>query len=488
MRLGLLLADSDVKVTRDLADLDIENATLDSRKCRANTLFIAAKGASADSRDGEAFVDDAIAHGACAIVSERQLRTHVPVLISKNARAVAAACAEALAGHPSRKLKVFGVTGTNGKTSVTFFLASILKSAGFKSSVVGTLGIGDINNLQYTGFTTPEAEALSQALADLRNQGVSHVAMEVSSHALALSRCDAIAFSAAAFLNLSEDHLDFHESMDSYRKAKERLFLELLPADAPCIVPEGDPLETKLRELGRKVFSFGTTASSDLGIEEAHTTQTGTQVRLRLCGQIGIINIPVFGAFNLDNVMVAAGLAFAGGVSTQAIFAALSRIQPPPGRLEPLAVQKKPLVFIDFAHTPDALQKALGTIRTFTKGSLKLVFGCGGDRDRQKRPLMGAIAATTADEIWMTNDNPRHESPKQIFDDISAGIEPFMRGKFKIIPDRAKAISEAIDSAQLEDIVLIAGKGHETTLQIGNTFLPFSDKSVAKEALEKWQK
>jgi UDP-N-acetylmuramoyl-L-alanyl-D-glutamate--2,6-diaminopimelate ligase len=209
---------------------------------------------------------------------------------------------------------------------------------------------------------------------------------------------------------------------------------------------------------------------------------------MHICGQMGEVELPVFGDFNLENVMCAAGLAASKGLAAHAIFAALANISRPPARLELIESNAHaPMVFIDFAHTPDALQKVLETIRTFSKGSLRVVFGCGGDRDKQKRPLMGAIAASIADDVWITSDNPRHEDPGQILEDIRAGIEPFLISKCKIIPDRAKAIHEAIKSAHSDDIVLIAGKGHETTQQIGDVYLPFSDRSVAIKALEVWQ-
>jgi UDP-N-acetylmuramoyl-L-alanyl-D-glutamate--2,6-diaminopimelate ligase len=495
MRLEQLLSNSDVKVwqhpasSRDLMSLDIDNVTLDSRKCKAKTLFVAAKGATSSSKDGNAFIDEALKRRASAVITDTPVESKAPILICDNARRLVAQCAEALAGFPSHKLQIFGVTGTNGKTSVTFFLASILKSAGFKSAVVGTLGIGDIDALNYTGFTTPEAETISSALLDLQKQRISHVAMEVSSHALALHRCDGILFAAAAFTNLSEDHLDFHVDMASYRKAKERLFFELLAPSAPCVIPLGDPLAEQLYARGRTVLTFGRSLQADIAIEGVQTSRGGTQVSLRLRDQVRTIDLPVFGDFNLDNVMAAAGLALAKGVSSDAIFRALHSIRLPPGRLEPIYAQErgdKPLVFVDFAHTPDALEKVLVTTRAFTKGKLRLVFGCGGDRDRLKRPMMGNAAARLADEVWVTNDNPRHEDERQIFDDILSGVEPFMHEKFKIIPDRVKAITEAIGYAQLDDTILIAGKGHETTQQIGDEYIPFSDESIAKLALEVW--
>lgn len=487
MKLEQLLCSSDVNLAQAIPDLDIEHVTLDSRKCRAKTLFVAAPGATPGSRHGAFFIEDAIGRGASAIISEQPLPQDIAQIIVKDARKVAAQCAETLAGHPSRSLSLFGVTGTNGKTSVTFFLASLLKALGHKSAVVGTIGIGDIDELHTSGFTTPEAEVLSPELAKLVRLGYSHVAMEVSSHALALSRCDGLTFSAAAFLNLSEDHLDFHHDMASYRAAKERLFLELLPQGAPCVLPLGNRLVEKMRAQGHPVLTFGTQVGADIAVLSAETLASGTRVSLLLSGMRSELTLPVFGAFNLDNVMCAAGLALAQGMPVDAIIQKLPLIRRPPARLDLVeAPQGGPLVFVDFAHTPDALQKVIETVRAFSKGALHVVFGCGGDRDRQKRPLMGAIVTSLADEAFITNDNPRHEDPEQIFRDICSGLN--VNRKFKIIPDRAKAIHEAILTARTGDVVLIAGKGHETTQQIGDVYTPFSDSSVAKKALEVWQK
>jgi UDP-N-acetylmuramoyl-L-alanyl-D-glutamate--2,6-diaminopimelate ligase len=450
------------------ANPEINAVTLDSRKCNKNTLFITAK--------DNPFIDDARVRGANIFVCE-------------NPRALVAQIAEELAGSPSQDIRIFGVTGTNGKTSTSFFLASMLKAAGMRPAVVGTLGIGDIDHLNYNGFTTPEAEILSPALSQLRKDGFTDVAMEVSSHALALARCDGIRFRGAGFLNLSEDHLDFHGDMESYRKAKERFFFELLPEDGTSVVPHSDPLAQKLRTASKKFLTFGRTPDCDIAVVAKETSRAGTHAHVRIFEKSADLTLPVFGDFNLDNIMCAIGLAAIQGLKDDSIINALGSIRLPPGRLEPIRVRHDaPLAFVDFAHTPDALQKLLQTIRPFARRSVRLVFGCGGDRDRLKRPIMGRIAAQLVDEIWITNDNPRHEDPNQIFDDIFKEIDTSMRSKFKIIPDRVKAISEAIAGAHLDDIVLIAGKGHETTQQIGDSFFPFSDKSVVTEALEDWHK
>lgn len=500
MKLAQLVQRSDVKVwpntkgNAGLSDIEINRVTLDSRSCGPGTLFVAARGATLESRDGHAFIAQAIASGANAIAVEsvdglaHDIR--IPVLVSGDCRKQAALWSEQLHDFPSRHLGVAGVTGTNGKTTTTFFLASILKHAGYKASVLGTLGIGDVDSLQCTGFTTPEAEVLSASLEQLRAESFSHVAMEVSSHALSLFRCDGIHFSAAAFLNLSEDHLDFHKDMASYRSAKERLLLELLPAASAAIVPMFNPLVEKLQGLGRKVMTFGRVQGADIYVSDVNFEKNGMRVRLHLLTQSEQVTLPVFGDYNLENVMCAAGLALAQGVPSKEIFRALANIKSPPGRLERIVspcAEPRPLVFVDFAHTPDALQKVLEVTRAFTKRSLRLVFGCGGNRDRLKRPMMGNIASQSADEIWITNDNPRHEDPNQIVSDICSGIDPSLRDKMKVVSDRQLAISEAIAGAHVDDVVIVAGKGHETTQQIGDDCLPFSDKIIAQVALEGWR-
>lgn len=475
-------------------DIEVNNVTLDSRKVERGTLFVAARGATSDSKQGDAYIAQAIERGACGIVVESLQQApksqNIPIFICENGRQFIAVAAEMLHGSPSQEISVCGITGTNGKTTSSYFLASLLQASQKKAAIFGTLGVGSLDAPKSTGFTTPEAEVISASLGELRDEGYSHVAMEVSSHALELFRCDGIYFSCAAFLNLTAEHLDFHPNMEAYRAAKERLFLDLLPKSSLAVVPKDDALEAKVRERGNPVLTFGASEKADIQVMEPIFSPEGICVRLRLGSDIRMVNIPVFGEHNLQNVMVAAGLAMAQNVSTDVIFEAVSNLQAPPGRFEKVSLGQEaaPAVFIDFAHTPDALTNALATGRTFVKRSLKLVFGCGGQRDKQKRPVMGKIASELADEVWISNDNPRNEDENLIAQDIYQGIEESERHKTRIVLDRKQAINEAISLAKEGDVIIIAGKGHETTQQVGSEILPFSDRLVAMAALGDWKK
>ncbi len=468
-----------LKPLNTLAHKDPEGPiTLDSRKAGPGVIFVASKGATPGSKDGHDFVTQAISNGCTGLILERtdlDIPTHIPVWLAKNSRIAAAILAEKAAGYPSKKLNLCGVTGTNGKTTVTFLLASIVSAYGRKAGVLGTLGAGPLDNLQYFGFTTPEAENLSAYLADMHAQGFEQVAIEVSSHALATHRVDGLVFKAAAFTNLSQDHLDFHGDLESYLKAKTRLFTELLPKDGVAILPETRLACHSLGE-GRPLLTWGYTPKADIEASEIQPNDQGINFKLRIKNQTADIKSPLFGRFNIDNMLCAAGLAYATGIPIKAIAAGLTHAVIPKGRLERISFQK-PAVFVDFAHTPDALKQTLQTLREICEGRLILVFGCGGDRDRSKRPQMTQIAANHADLVYITLDNPRHEDPQQIIADMAP--LPDMR----VILDRKQAIEEAILKANPSDIILIAGKGHETTQQIGDVYRPFDDAQIAHEIL-----
>jgi UDP-N-acetylmuramoyl-L-alanyl-D-glutamate--2,6-diaminopimelate ligase len=452
--------------------------TLDSRKAGPGIIFVASKGATPDSKDGHDFIPQALTNGCTGLIIERQdiqIPTQIPVWLTNNSRMAAARLAEQAAGCPSKNLNLCGVTGTNGKTTVTFLLASIAAVHGRKAGVLGTLGCGPLDNLQYFGYTTPEAENLSAYLADLKTQGFEQVAMEVSSHALATHRVDGLTFKAAAFTNLSQDHLDFHGDLESYLKAKERLFTELLPKDGVAILPEISPL-TPLPPKKREVMRWGYTPNTDIQASDIKFSDHGIEFKLRIKNHTADVKSPLFGRFNIDNMLCAAGLAYATGIPIDAIAKGLENAVTPKGRLERV-FPSQPAVFIDFAHTPDALSKTLQTLREICTGNLICVFGCGGERDRGKRPKMTQIADQYADLVYVTLDNPRHEDPQQIIDDMAPS--PNMQ----IILDREQAIKTAILSAHVNDMILIAGKGHETTQQIGDEYRPFDDAKIAHEIL-----
>ncbi|MEI6789600.1 MAG: UDP-N-acetylmuramoyl-L-alanyl-D-glutamate--2,6-diaminopimelate ligase [Myxococcaceae bacterium] len=452
--------------------------TLDSRKAGPGIIFIASKGATPGSKDGHDFISQAILNKCAGLIIERpdiQIPEQIPVWLTQNSRVTAALLAEQAAGYPSKSLNLCAVTGTNGKTTVTFLLASIARAFGRKAGVLGTLGSGSVDNLNYFGFTTPEAENISALLADFKDQDYTQIAMEASSHALATHRVDGLVFKAAAFTNLSQDHLDFHGDLESYLAAKTRLFTELLPKDGVAVIPETSPL-APLQNLERGIIHWGYTHEADIQASEIKLSDHGTEFKLRIKNQSIQIQSPLFGRFNIDNMLCAAGLAYTTGISLEAIALGLKQAIIPKGRLERVS-PITPAVFVDFAHTPDALEKTLQTLREICQGKLILVFGCGGDRDRTKRPQMTQIAGQYADLVFVTLDNPRHEDPKQIIADMAPSAN------MQVILDRQEAIHAAILTAKPEDILLIAGKGHETTQQIGDEYRPFDDAKIAYEYL-----
>ncbi|MBH1989082.1 MAG: UDP-N-acetylmuramoyl-L-alanyl-D-glutamate--2,6-diaminopimelate ligase [Myxococcaceae bacterium] len=453
--------------------------TLDSRKASPGVIFVAAKGASLSSLDGHSFILQALQNGCSGLIVERvdfEIPFHIPVWRTNHARIAAAILSEEAFLCPSRQLDLCGVTGTNGKTSVTFLLAAMAEAFGKKSGVLGTLGAGSTRNLTYFGLTTPEAENLSAYLGQFRNQGFDQIAMEVSSHALATHRVDGLSFKAAAFTNLSQDHLDFHQTFDHYLTAKARLFHELLPNNAYAILPSTDPNLNQLKPRNARTLLWGTDSKADIAASQIRFTPQGLSFTLRVLSESIEVQAPLFGRFNLENILCAAGLAYASGISLEATAQGLQNPILPKGRLERVS-PSLPAVFVDFAHSPDALEKALQTLREISQGRIKLVFGCGGDRDRIKRPLMTQVAHQNADDVFITLDNPRHEAPNQII----ADMQPL--STMTVLLNRQEAIRAAIQSCAQEDMVLIAGKGHETTQQIGDEFRPFDDARIAREIL-----
>jgi len=472
----------------------VTSITLDSRRVHQHSVFVASKGATSSSRDGHAFIKQAQERNAlCILVEDKDkipFSPLVPFILVKNARAQAAKLIEELNGNPSRHLDICAITGTNGKTTVSFLTAHIMKSMGKKSAVIGTLGFGEIERLKYFGMTTPEAEDLSSCLKDFMQEKYQHVTMEVSSHALALHRVDGILFKAAAFTNLSVDHLDFHGDLKQYKEAKNRLFKTLLPSTSPAILPENHELVDFLKNKNHLVITWGYFPTADIYASQIKETKNGIRFCLNLQGQQKIIQSNLFGAYNIDNMLCAAGLSFVSGADIQSIANGLSNAHAPPGRMQRVTLNKEtalPLVFIDFAHTPDALKKVLNTLKAITHGKLIVVFGCGGNRDKSKRPEMGLIASKIADVVYITSDNPRHEEPLAIMNEILKGVYSTHQRKCHLIENRKEAIYQAIQSAHPHDVILIAGKGHESTQQIGDHYFPFQDNSIAESALENFK-
>jgi UDP-N-acetylmuramoyl-L-alanyl-D-glutamate--2,6-diaminopimelate ligase len=467
-------------------DPEIVGITADSRQVKPGFLFAALRGTQ---HDGRAFAAEAAAKGAAAILTDDAdalpldpaMRRRIAVIADPNPqRRLALLAARFFARQPRT---IAAVTGTNGKTSVAHFTREIWTSLGHPAASLGTLGLVSPAGRRAGALTTPDPVALHRDLAELAAQGIEHAAIEASSHGLAQFRLDGVAVAAAAFTNLTRDHLDYHGDMDAYRAAKQRLFSKLLQPGGTAILNADSPEFTGLAALcharGCPVIGYGSAASAELRLVERVPHRNGQRLRLELCGKRHEIELPLVGAFQAMNVLAALGLVIATGTPPDAALASLPRLTGVPGRMQRVGetVTGAP-VFVDYAHTPDALATVLSALRPHAEGRLAIVFGAGGDRDRGKRPLMGQVAAELADLVYVTDDNPRSEPPAAIRRAIVAAAPHAVE-----IGDRRDAIAAAIAGLRGGDILVIAGKGHETGQIIGNTTLPFDDALVAREAV-----
>ncbi len=446
----------------------VEGLTYDSRRVAPGTLYCCLRGASTD---GHHFATEAVSAGAVALLVDHPVGSAagagepgVPQLVVADTRAAMGQLADAFHGHPSQSLVVAGITGTNGKTTTTNLLAAILDVAGMPCGVIGTL----------TGrHTTPEAPELQGLLAGFRDAGQAAVAMEVSSHALALHRVDGCKFAVAVFTNLGRDHLDLHRTIDEYYAAKAELFTPRLSARG--VVNIDDPYGQQLAASAQ--IPIDTFSSADA--QRVRVSARSHEYLWR--GEH--ITVGIGGEFNVMNSLAAAGAAAALGVEPASIARGLATAPPVPGRFEAIDAGQPFDVIVDFAHTPDGLAAVLRAARRVTRGRLVVVFGCGGDRDREKRPQMGAVSATHADKVVITSDNPRSERPLDIIDAVFAGVPDDYRARVVIEPDRRAAIDVALSMAADGDVVVVAGKGHETSQTIGTEMRPFDDRDVVRRLL-----
>lgn len=455
----------------------------DSRRIEPGDLFIAYPG---ENTDGRKHIGQAIELGASAVLWERagcqwQDAWPVPNLAVTGLREQVSAIAGEFYGNPSHDLWMIGVTGTNGKTSCSHWLAQCMNALGYKAGIIGTLGNGFPNALSEAVNTTPDPIVIQQTLADLVAKNADAVAMEVSSHGLAQGRVNGLKFDVAMFTNLSRDHLDYHGDMTAYADAKTQLF------DWPnlkCAVLNaedtfGARLAVRLHSQGKRVLTYGLQGGA-VSCTALRFIEGGIAMEIMTPWGRAETSAKVIGRFNAANVLAVLATLLASDMPLDKALNALQQIQPVPGRMQQLGGGSQPLVVVDYAHTPDALAKALATLREQAAGRLVCVFGCGGNRDKGKRPLMGQVAAEMADLAVVTSDNPRHEDARSIIDEIVAG----MGGNYRIEEDRAAAIDDAIRTAEAGDVVLIAGKGHESYQQIGDDRMPFSDIEVARRVLE----
>lgn len=442
--------------SNDIQNCELTDIQIDSRKIKTGDLFVAVPGSQTDGRD---YITQAKANGAAAILDDPEIKNQLPEL------------AAFFYNYPARDLKIIGITGTNGKTSCSHYIAQILSAAGLECGIMGTLGNGLINNLHATSLTTSDSCTIQQQFAEFREQQVEYVAMEVSSHALVQQRLRGVNIDTAVFTNLSQDHLDYHTNMTEYFAAKSLLFTDYNIKHS--VLNVDDPYSQDLIKIinnKSKVYTYSINNKADVYLLDNIVYTPWGQGRL---------DSPLIGKFNLSNILACITCCILQGVSLENILAIVKKIQPVPGRMQTVRRPELPLVIIDYAHTPDALVKALQAAREQPHAKLYCIFGCGGDRDRTKRPLMLQAALTNSDYVVITQDNPRTEDPKQIINDILSDINK--TDNITIELDRAMAIRQTILKAQPQDIVLIAGKGHENYQIIGMQKIPFSDLTVSLE-------
>lgn len=469
-----------------LKGMQIDSIEMDSRVDSPNSLFVCISGYTQDGHD---FVDQAISNGAIAIIAEKPVKTNVPVIMVRDTARVLSMLAVRFYHNPTSKLPLIGVTGTNGKTTVTYLLETIFNKNKKKTGVIGTIQmkIGDetfpVNN------TTPDSLSLQRFFSNMLHKEVDQAIMEVSSHALDMGRVHGCEFDVAIFTNLSQDHLDYHKNIDDYLRAKSLLFAQLGNTYAKqqpkfAVLNEDDPASSVLkRSTAQNVLTYSCEKEADVTADDIRLDAGGTSFTLRTpVGDIEI-NSKLIGMFNVYNMLAASTAAIAKNIPLPVIKDALESITGVNGRFEPVDEKQNYAVIVDYAHTPDSLENVMQTIKEFAEGKVYVVVGCGGDRDRTKRPLMAGIALHYADRAIFTSDNPRTEDPAQILKDMTANLS---RNKedYDVISDRKEAIEHAIKIAQKDDIILIAGKGHETYQQIGLVKYDFDDREVARHAIK----
>ena len=460
----------------------------DSRRVAPNQVFVALRGQHAD---GAAFITQALERGASAIVSQEPAPqgTSVPWAHVTDARLALAYIAAAFYGDPSSRMRVVGITGTNGKTTTAYLLSSIFEAAGITCGVLGTVAYRIGTEVREATRTTPEAPDVQALLAEMVERGCGACVMEVSSHALALRRVDGMHFAAAAFSNLTRDHLDFHADMEDYFQAKRRLF-ELLPRESPAVINADDPRASQLVETAGRSITYGINRPADVTPSPLSFTLQGLQFTVRTPRGSVDIHSSLVGRPNVYNILAAVATAVALDVPLDIIAKGIAALERVPGRFQVVSTPADDItVVVDYAHTDDALRNLLETARPLAKGRLVTVFGCGGDRDRTKRPLMGVVAGRLSDVIVITSDNPRSEDPARIIEEIQRGITADTRRganqQIRTVVDRHQAIDETVTSAVAGDLVLVAGKGHEKYQTIGSQTLPFDDVAVAVDALSR---
>ncbi|HMA77176.1 MAG TPA: UDP-N-acetylmuramoyl-L-alanyl-D-glutamate--2,6-diaminopimelate ligase [Candidatus Krumholzibacteriaceae bacterium] len=486
MLLSELIEAVNILEDRGFTDVSISGISTDSRTVKKGDLFIAVKG---ERYDGHDFVDDAVKSGAAAVVTQKIVKSEVPLIVVRHTLLAEGLLAARYYGNPARDMLMIGITGTNGKTSTAFLLKSILEESFGIVGIIGTVGYGSGKNMFSSQRTTPGASDLNRKLAAFRDEGCRAVVMEVSSHGVVQGRITGVEFDVGIFTNISRDHLDYHKTFKSYLDAKKKFVLSL--AERERVKEEGkfvynadDPVVREIGEefYGRKV-SFGVEDDADIKAVNVKTNLKSTSFDLEAEDETVSIGLNLLGEFSVYNALSAAAASYALDISSDDIRSGLRRVESIPGRFQVVPSRKGPTVVVDYAHTPDALENVLKFCVNLDSERLITVFGCGGDRDRGKRPIMGAIAVRFSDSVYVTTDNPRTEDPHRIIDEILEGIEKD-RSEVEVVVDRRDAIRKAVLEAGDNDLVLIAGKGHEEIQIVGRKRFKFSDVSEAQRAIK----
>lgn len=466
-------------------DVNVRGVTHSSKKVRKGSLFVALAGAHVD---GKKYIPEAVSKGAAVVVSDEQYeaRNVTSIVVSDPLRSLAGISAN-FYRHPDKRLFMVGVTGTNGKTTITYFLESVFMKLGYRPGVIGTVNYRFAGKVLPSSNTTPLSSELNGILSDMLRNKVDTAVLEVSSHALALGRVEGMEFDMAIFTNLTRDHLDFHKTMDEYFHEKSKLFLQNLVRQGKktpkyAIINIDDPWGKKLIEMipgGITTVSYGLSRNAAVRAENMRLGHHGNEFILATPAGKKKISLPYIGRHNVYNALACSAAGLCAGASLDAVVYGIETAQQVPGRLEKVDAGQPFLVVVDYAHTDDALQNVLTSLKQLNPARLITVFGCGGDRDRSKRPVMGEIATDMSDFVFITSDNPRSEDPQRIALDIEVGIRRQNRSNYQVILGREQAISAAINMAQKGDIILLAGKGHETYQILGDKVIHFNDAEVA---------
>jgi UDP-N-acetylmuramoyl-L-alanyl-D-glutamate--2,6-diaminopimelate ligase len=462
----------------------ISSVEMDSREVKPGSLFICIKGYTVDGHD---YVQQAIEKGAVAIIAEKPLQASVPVVLVSDTKRTMAVLADFFYQHPTQKLQLIGVTGTNGKTSTTHMIEKIIQAADKKTGLIGTIHTKIGDQIFEAKNTTPESLTLQKTFSQMNQANVDTAIMEVSSHALDLGRVHGCDFDIAVFTNLTQDHLDYHETMTEYRRVKGLLFAQLgntFHSDKRkyAILNSDDKASNEYkRSTAAHVITYGIREHSNMMAKEIKMSNSGTHFTLLLGNETYPVHVKLVGLFNVYNVLAAIAACMAANVSIETILSTLEKLEGVQGRFELVQAGQEFAVVVDYAHTPDSLEIAIKTVKEFAQGTVFTIVGCGGDRDKTKRPLMANIATTYSDIAIFTSDNPRSENPIQILKDMEAGVK---EGSYQTIVSREEAIGFAINQAKKGDVILIAGKGHETYQIIGKEVFDFDDREVAKRLIK----